>query len=76
MAIGIGISISSYFVSNATPQEHTSNKAWNNPSNGDANGMFQVYYKNDHGVRGDDVTLAQDLYALAELDFDCFNLRE
>lgn len=38
--------------------------------------MFWVYYQNVHGVSRDDVTLAQDLQALAEFDVGCFCLSE
>lgn len=73
---GLGSYITSYFGSTAAPPEHTSNKAWNEPINGDAKGMFRVYYQNVHGVSRDDVTLAQDLQALAEFDVGCFCLSE
>jgi hypothetical protein len=73
---GLGSYITSFFGMTAAPQEHTSNKAWSEPINGDAKGMFQVYYQNVHGIPCDDVTLAQDLQALAEYDVGCLCLSE
>jgi hypothetical protein len=63
---GSGSNIMSYFGTNAAPQEHRSNKAWNDPINGDA----------VHGIPHDDVVLAQDLQALAEYDIGCICLLE
>ncbi len=59
---GLGSYITSFFGSTAVSPEHTSNKVWNEPINGDAKGMFQVYYQNVHGIPRDDTTLAQDIY--------------
>jgi hypothetical protein len=38
--------------------------------------LFWVYYHNVNGVTHDDVTVAQDLHALAEYDVGCFCLSE
>lgn len=73
---GLGSYITSFFGSTVALPEHTSNKAWNEPINGDANGMFWVYYQNIHGIPRDKSTLAQDLQALAEFDVGCFCLLE
>jgi hypothetical protein len=73
---GPGSNIMSYFGTNAAPQEHTSNKAWNDPINGDADGMFWVYYQIVHGISRDNVVLAQDLQALAEYAIGCICLSE
>jgi hypothetical protein len=56
--------------------EYKSNKAWNDPINGDANGSFQVYYQNVNRVPCKDVSLSQDLQALAEYNIGCFCLLE
>jgi hypothetical protein len=60
----------------AAPLKHTPNKGWNDPINGDVNGMFRIFYQNVHGVPRDDVVLAQDLQALEEFDIGCFCLSE
>jgi hypothetical protein len=73
----LGSNIMSNFGMNAAPQEHTSNKAWNDPINGDADEMFWVNYQNIHGISCDDVVLAQDLQVLAEeYDIGCICLSE
>ena len=73
---GLGSNVMSYFGTNAAPQEQMSNKEWNDPINGDVNGMFRIYYQNMHGVPRDDVVLAQDLQAFEEFDIGCFCLLE
>jgi hypothetical protein len=73
---GLGTYISSYFAPTTEPQEYRSNSAWNDPINGDSNGLFRVYHQNVHGIPRDDVALAQDLQALAEFDIGCFCLLE
>jgi hypothetical protein len=73
---GLGSFITTYFRTNNTQLKHTSNKTWNDPINGEAKGMFQIYYQNVHGVPRDDVALAQDLQVLAEFDIGCFCLSE
>jgi hypothetical protein len=73
---GLGSYITMYFRTNATPLKHMSNKAWKDPINGDAKGMFQIYYQNVHGVPRDDIDLAQDLQVLVEFDIGCFCLSE
>ncbi len=75
-AAGMGSYIMSFFGRTAAPQEHTSNKAWSEPINGDARGFFQVYYQNVHGITHDDITHAQDLQALSEYDVGCLCLSE
>jgi hypothetical protein len=52
------------------------NRAWNEPINQDAKGLFRLYYQNVHGIPCDDVNLLQDLQALAEYDVSCFCLSE
>jgi hypothetical protein len=47
---GLGSYILIYFRTNAAPLEYMPNKAWNDPIDGDANGMFRIYYQNVHGV--------------------------
>jgi hypothetical protein len=73
---GLGSYITTYFRTNDTQLKHTSNKAWNDPINGDAKGMFRIYYQNVHGVPRDDVALVQDLQVLVEFDIGCFCLSE
>jgi hypothetical protein len=58
---GLGSYITTFFRTNATPLKHMSNKAWNNPINGDARGMFQINYHNMHRVPLDDIDFAQNL---------------
>jgi hypothetical protein len=64
--------IMSFFDSTEAQPEYKSNKVWQDPINGDANGAFRVYYQNVHGIPRDDVSLSQDLQALAEYDVGCF----
>jgi hypothetical protein len=73
---GLGSYITMYFRTNSTQLKHTSNKAWNDSNNGNAKGMFWIYYQNVHGVPQDDVDLAQDLQVLVEFDIGCFCLSE
>jgi hypothetical protein len=75
-AAGLGAYISSYFESTTTTPQYTSNRAWNDPINGDADENFRVYYQNVHGVPRNDVDLAQDLEALSKLDIGCYCLSE
>jgi hypothetical protein len=56
--------------------EYKDNQAWNDLINGDAKGLFWVYYQNVHGVPCNDVHLLQDLQALAKNDVSCFCLSE
>jgi hypothetical protein len=58
-----------------TPNLRT-NSAWNHPINDDAAGCFQLYYQNLHGVRRDEVTLDNDLKALAEFNVSCYCFAE
>lgn len=73
---GLSSYITSYFTSTAPQTQFTPNRSWNDTINSDADGMFRVYYQNVHGVARDDVSLAQDLQALAEFDVGCFCLSE
>ena len=75
-AAGLGAYISSYFESTTTTPQYKSNRAWNDPINNDAKGMFRVYYQNVHGVPRDDATLGQDLEVLAAYDVGCLCLSE
>jgi hypothetical protein len=73
---GLRSLISSFFESTEAQPEYKSNRAWNQPINQDAKGLFCVYYQNVHGVPHDNVNLSQDLQALAEYDVSCFCLSE
>jgi hypothetical protein len=75
-AAGLGAYISSYFKSTTPTPQYKSNRAWNDPINGDADGAFRVYYQNVHGVPRNDVDLAQDLEVLSKLDIGCYCLLE
>lgn len=66
----------SYFRMATPPPLHKANRAWNDPINGDAYGLFWVYDQNVNGVSCDDVTVAQDLQMLAEYNVRCFCLSE
>jgi hypothetical protein len=72
----LGSCISSYFRMATPPPQHRVNRKWNDPINGDANGLFQVYYQNVNGVTHDDVTVAQDLQTLAKYDIGCLHPRQ
>jgi hypothetical protein len=48
----------------------------NDPIKGDAAGNFRVYYQNEHGISHDDISLQQDLQALAEYNDGCMCLLE
>jgi hypothetical protein len=73
---GLQSYITSFFDSTEAQPEYKSNKVWQDPINRDANGAFRVYYQNVHGIPRDDVSLSQDLQALAEYDVGCFCLSE
>jgi hypothetical protein len=73
---GLRSYITSFFDSTEAQPEYKSNKVWQDPINGDANGAFRVYYQNVHGIPRDDVSLSQDLQALAKYDVSCFCLSE
>jgi hypothetical protein len=68
-----GLSFITSFFASIEPQPQYS---WNNPINGNLEGMFRVYYQNIHGILRDDVMLDQDLQALADYDVGCFCLSE
>ena len=74
--LGLRSLISSFFESTEAQPEYKNNRAWNEPINQDAKGLFCVYYQNVHGIPRDDVNLSQDLQALAEYDVGCFCLSE
>jgi hypothetical protein len=73
---GLRSYITSFFEPTEAQPEYKANKAWLDKINGDANGAFQVYYQNVHGIPRDDVNLSQDLQVLAEYDVGCFCLLE
>lgn len=73
---GLKSCVMSYFTWTAEQQEHWLNQPWNDPINGDAAGNFRVYYQNVHGIPCDDVSLQQELQALAEYDVGCMCLLE
>jgi hypothetical protein len=73
---GLRSLISSFFESTEAQPEYKNNRAWNEPINQDAKGLFCMYYQNVHGIPHDNVNLLQDLQALAEYDVGCFCLSE
>jgi hypothetical protein len=61
----------------ATPlPQHRVNRKWNDPINGDADGLFWVYYQNVNGVTHDDVMVAQGSSDASQYDVGCFCLSE
>jgi hypothetical protein len=69
---GLRSLISSFFESTEAQPEYKNIRAWNEPINQDAKGLFGLYYQNVHGIPCNDVNLLQDLQALAEYDVSCF----
>jgi hypothetical protein len=63
---GLRSLILSFFESTEAQPEYKNNRAWNEPINQDAKGLFRLYYQNVHGIPRHDVNLSQDLQALAE----------
>jgi hypothetical protein len=73
---GLGYITNYLSPTNNEPPAYKPNEPWNHSINEDADGNFHIYFQNPHGVPRDDVSLHQDLQALAEYDVSCYGFAE